>query len=178
VSDHRRPRIPFSDAKRGTCRWCGEATLHEKGPKKGEVNRRRRWHDACVDSYNESDPREARRRVRRRDRGRCAACNLDTYALRRQQKGRGSHRRLRDLGFVPQRSLWELDHIVPLVDGGSHDLDNLQTLCTPCHKAKTVSEASERRERCSRSAEDDVIARADAALRKSEEMLAQLEAQH
>ena len=86
--------------------------------------------------------------------------------------------RLRDLGFVPQRSLWELDHIVPLVDGGSHDLDNLQTLCTPCHKAKTVSEASERRERCSRSAEDDVIARADAALRKSEEMLAQLEAQH
>ena len=51
---------------------------------------------------------------------------------------------LRERGFVPRRSLWELDHIVPLVDGGTHDPSNLQTLCTPCHKKKTAQEARQR----------------------------------
>ena len=46
---------------------------------------------------------------------------------------------LRERGFVPRRSLWELDHIVPLVDGGSHDPSNLQTLCTPCHAKETAA---------------------------------------
>jgi 5-methylcytosine-specific restriction endonuclease McrA len=174
VSDHRRPCIPFSDAERGTCRWCGRSIVHDTGPKRGEINRRRRWHQDCVDTYNQTDPREARRRVRRRDRGRCASCGLDTYSLRRTLKGRGSHRKLRELGFVPRRSLWELDHVVPLIDGGGHELDNLQTLCTPCHKTKTAREASLRRTRDSRSAEDHVLALADEALRKSEDLLAGL----
>ena len=143
----RRPSIPFSDAERGTCRWCGQRILHESGPRKGETNRRRRWHPACVDEYNQSDPREARRRVRKRDRGFCAACGLDTYALRRRLRGRGSHRKLRALGYQPRRSLWELDHIVPLVDGGGHELGNLQTLCVPCHREKTLGEAAQRRAR-------------------------------
>ena len=30
---------------------------------------------------------------------------------------------------------------MPLVDGGSHEPSNLQTLCTPCHKRKTAEEA-------------------------------------
>jgi hypothetical protein len=81
--------------------------------------------------------------VRKRDRGRCAACKLDTYAVRRKIRaiGRGATRELRRLGFKPRKSLWELDHIVPLIDGGSHELDNLQTLCTPCHVKKTAEEA-------------------------------------
>lgn len=32
------------------------------------------------------------------------------------------------------------DHIVPLVDGGSDALDNLQSLCLSCHNAKTQRE--------------------------------------
>jgi len=48
--------------------------------------------------------------------------------------------RLRAQGFVPRRSLWELDHIVPLIDGGGHDLVNLQTLCAPCHRKKSIRE--------------------------------------
>lgn len=51
---------------------------------------------------------------------------------------------LRERGFVPRRSLWEVDHIVPLIDGGSHAIENLQTLCTPCHKQKTAAEATAR----------------------------------
>lgn len=36
------------------------------------------------------------------------------------------------------KHLWEMDHIVPVVEGGgSCGLDNLRTLCVPCHKAAT-----------------------------------------
>ena len=144
MTAHRRPRIAFSEAPRGTCRWCGERILYEAGPKSGDVDRRRRWHPACVEAYEASDPREVRRRLRKRDRGVCARCRLDTYALRRQLRGRGMTRALRERGFKPRQSLWEVDHIVALIDGGGHDLANLQTLCTPCHKEKTAAEARER----------------------------------
>jgi 5-methylcytosine-specific restriction endonuclease McrA len=169
---HRRPEIRYSEAPWGTCRWCGRSIVHEAGEQRGLPNRRRRWHPACVDVYNASDPREARRRIRRRDRGHCAECGLDTYALRRRIRGRGSHRKLRELGFKPRKSLWELDHILPLVDGGSHDLENLQTLCTPCHQRKTSREANERRERRSDHAEQGIERLADDALARSESLLA------
>jgi 5-methylcytosine-specific restriction endonuclease McrA len=144
VTEHRRPQIRFSEAPRATCRWCGTAIVHEDGPKRGEPDRRRRWHQACVDDYNASDPREARRLIRKRDRGRCAECGLDTDALKRELRGRGRSKKLRERGFKARGSLWELDHILPLIDGGSHEPANLQTLCTPCHKRKTALEARER----------------------------------
>ena len=144
MAQHRRPAIPFSDAPRGTCRWCGEAILHAAGPKQGKPNLRRRWHPACVDAFNASDPRELRRRVRRRDRGVCVVCGIDTYAVRRSVTGKGMYAKLRARGFVPRRSLWELDHVVPLIAGGSHDMANLQTLCSPCHRSKSAEESRER----------------------------------
>jgi 5-methylcytosine-specific restriction protein A len=149
MSEHRRPEIPFSEAPRGSCRWCGEDILHEAGDHEGQVNRRRRWHQTCVDEYNESDPREARKRIRRRDRGICAACGVDTKKLKREFKaiGRGRVKAVRSRGFKPRKSLWELDHVVPLIDGGGHSDDNLQTLCTPCHTQKTAQEARERADR-------------------------------
>jgi 5-methylcytosine-specific restriction endonuclease McrA len=144
MPEHRRPEIRFSDAPRGTCRWCGAPIVYECGPRQGAPDTRRRWHPACVDAYNESDPREARRRVRKRDRGVCCACGLDTNRLRREVQGRGRAAKLRALGFLPRRSLWELDHIVPLVNGGGHELENIQTLCVPCHRSKSVRELRER----------------------------------
>jgi 5-methylcytosine-specific restriction endonuclease McrA len=160
MTDHRRPPIPYSDAARGLCRWCGEEILYLKGAHKGQRDRRRRWHPQCVEDYEASDPREARRRIRKRDRGHCADCGLDTYGLRRSLRGKGMTRALRDRGFVPRRSLWELDHIVPLVDGGSHDPSNLQTLCTPCHKKKTAQEARKRAAHRSQPASQAPIAKA------------------
>jgi len=144
---HRRPVIRFSDAPRGTCRWCGEAIVYLEGAKQGKPDRRRRWHPQCVGAYNATDPRELRRRVRRRDRGRCAVCRLDTDELKRRMKGRRMWSKLCEKGFVRRRSLWELDHIVPLIDSGSHDLSNLQTLCVPCHRKKTVRESRQRARR-------------------------------
>ncbi len=38
----------------------------------------------------------------------------------------------------------EVDHIVPLWQGGADDETNFQTLCIPHHKAKTAAEAKER----------------------------------
>jgi 5-methylcytosine-specific restriction protein A len=34
----------------------------------------------------------------------------------------------------------ELDHVVPLAVGGTHDESNLQWLCIPCHRRKTRRE--------------------------------------
>ncbi|MEO9463911.1 HNH endonuclease [Sulfitobacter pontiacus] len=38
----------------------------------------------------------------------------------------------------------EVDHIVPRHKDGSDDPENLQGLCSPCHKAKTRADVSNR----------------------------------
>lgn len=38
----------------------------------------------------------------------------------------------------------ELDHIIPLIDGGTEAPENLQVLCRQCHKTKTRREAAQR----------------------------------
>ncbi|KAM3585176.1 uncharacterized protein V6R79_009542 [Siganus canaliculatus] len=43
---------------------------------------------------------------------------------------------------------WQVDHIQPVYSGGGQcSLDNLQTLCTVCHKARTAQQAKERSQR-------------------------------
>ena len=45
------------------------------------------------------------------------------------------------------RSLWQADHIVPVVEGGgSCRLDNLRILCVWCHKEETRALAKRRAE--------------------------------
>lgn len=39
---------------------------------------------------------------------------------------------------------WEADHIIPLHRGGPNAMENLQTLCVPCHREKSADEARER----------------------------------
>ena len=38
-----------------------------------------------------------------------------------------------------------VDHIKPKAQGGTDDLDNLQTICAPCHLDKTLRENGKRR---------------------------------
>jgi 5-methylcytosine-specific restriction protein A len=48
----------------------------------------------------------------------------------------------RGIYFV--RTLWDADHVVSLEEGGSHQLENIQSLCWACHKTKTAEHAKRR----------------------------------
>jgi hypothetical protein len=117
VANHRKPVIPFPRAPKGTCKWCGRPILT-----RGKRNVRANWHPDCVEIYRLAFPEIGRQMVFERDGGICQACGVKS-------------------------STWELDHRQPLIDGGSHDPGNLQTLCQPCHRAKTSHEATERARR-------------------------------
>ncbi|WP_312517297.1 HNH endonuclease signature motif containing protein [Massilia sp.] len=39
---------------------------------------------------------------------------------------------------------YPVDHIIALADGGTDDDDNKETLCQPCHDAKSAREARQR----------------------------------
>jgi 5-methylcytosine-specific restriction endonuclease McrA len=37
-----------------------------------------------------------------------------------------------------RKSWWEADHIVAVAEGGDSNLDNIRTLCIPCHRSVTA----------------------------------------
>ncbi len=98
-----------------------------------------------------------RKAVFHRDKGRCAVCQKNSkawqreiweeYQLIRALKGYTAKeiqakidRLCRAEGIVEGdlwKSPWEADHIVAVIDGGGMcGLENLQTLCIVCHRAK------------------------------------------
>lgn len=59
----------------------------------------------------------------------------------------GWTRWLQQRGFNSPKtiSLWEADHIIPVIKGGGAcGLENYQTLCVPCHKSETAELAARR----------------------------------
>lgn len=44
----------------------------------------------------------------------------------------------------------EVDHILPVSEGGTDDLANLRAVCAPCHRVKSLAEARRARERVGR----------------------------
>ena len=61
---------------------------------------------------------QTRKRILSRDKGLCQVCKAD---------GR-------------LRPAKQVDHKVPKAEGGTEDDDNLQAICSDCHKAKTAKE--------------------------------------
>lgn len=135
---HRRPVLPPSmkvkNPPKGFCRWCGLCIWHKRND--GTLNERSTWHPECVKVYRiacfSSDQRQA---VWFRDRGVCSVCKTDTTGKGKQWRSP------RQTGH-----LWQADHLLPLYLGNGQDMSlfsigNLVTKCTPCHKAKSVSEA-------------------------------------
>lgn len=130
------------------CTWCGDPV--PKG--------RRSWcgDSSCLAQWEErTNTRYQLDLVRRRDRGRCALCRLDTGRIEslliklHSRQWRTLHHYVRFERIVkvykerlgaawPRRALWEADHIVPVCEGGGLcTIDNLRTLCLPCHKGQT-----------------------------------------
>lgn len=121
--------------QKGQCTWCG------KPVPKGN----RTWCSyECVKEWQlRYDWDCVRSLVRKRDRGVCAQCGFDDEARKRLfwRLTDAEQRYLRRFyvrqGFPLnwQRDWWEAHHVVPRRDGGSNELDNLITLCVPCHRA-------------------------------------------
>jgi len=132
-----RKSLPRGPNGRGLCRWCAL-----------EVPKRRFTFcsDFCVHEWKlRTQPGYLREKVFERDRGICADCGVDTLAAARKLRfSRGAARSLLlthwGLRTRSRRSLWDADHIVPVIEGGGEcDLSNIRTLCLRCHRCVTSS---------------------------------------
>jgi 5-methylcytosine-specific restriction protein A len=133
----RASELERGESGRPLCRWC-----RVENPS----GRRTFCSDACVHEWKlRTDPGYLRERVLARDAGVCAKCGVDTIALRRDMRRldyAARRKLLRDWGLSEnnRKSLWDADHIVPVVEGGGQcDLANMRTLCLKCHRAATAA---------------------------------------
>jgi 5-methylcytosine-specific restriction protein A len=138
-----RESLPKGANGRHLCRWCNLEVP------KGRMTFCSAW---CVEEWRlRSDPRYVREKVLERDRGICAVCRVDCLHAERQLRrlrGSGRLKALLDWGLRPgaRKSLWDADHIVPVVEGGGEcDLANIRTLCLKCHRAATAALRERRR---------------------------------
>jgi 5-methylcytosine-specific restriction protein A len=121
---------------RNLCRWCNLEVP------KGRITFCSEW---CVAEWRlRSDPGFVRQKVFERDQGICAHCGVDCLAALRELKRLRGLARARafahwGLRGKLRKSLWDADHIVPVVEGGGEcDLENLRTLCLRCHRTATA----------------------------------------
>ena len=99
--------------------------------------RRQRWcSNACAELFERLNSPFRGRKTRYREDPHCALCRCDVWVLLMPGEGWLS---ARDRGSIP---LAELDHIVPLAEGGEHEWSNLRLLCVPCHRSETASLAA------------------------------------
>jgi HNH endonuclease len=128
-------RFPVAPQK-GKCRGC-----HGDVPK-GRLT----W---CSKSCNDKfEPRRVLYFVQQRDKGICQICGLDTieaekkwWAAKPNQSGNWweAHQR-----WSREKPVVNYDHIIPFSEGGLTVLENMRTLCEPCHKARTKKWHKER----------------------------------
>ena len=158
------PKLPKENGHY-ICRYC----------KKVITGRSKNWcSQACVlEAEKRTYPSFAASYLFKQQHGVCQSCGLDTkkiemilefyYYLWRDGLKAAQDvlsemcAELRDKGFNIDTSyslfggrlntLWEMDHIIEFAEGGTLEPDNLQTLCSPCHKLKTAKYVREKRKK-------------------------------
>ena len=143
----------------GRCRLCEEPL----------TGKRKSWcSEECSTSYYiVTSSSVLRYHVYNRDHGVCATCNMPCVDLEIQIYGydtmlklptpqsavKRSHHMVmamraemqkRGFSVASNRSFWDADHYEALEEGGSWRLENVQTLCVPCHKKKTAEHTGRR----------------------------------
>lgn len=153
---------------RGVCRGCG----------KPAGNGRRSWCSSeCWEAHwVRASNSIMKEQVRKRDKGICALCSLNCIALLGEYRVFITSHGVRltqfahrdplaaawlDFHHIPYRrrhaaltwgDWWDADHIIPVSEGGGAcGLENIRTLCIPCHKEVTrqmhAKQAKERKAR-------------------------------
>ena len=134
--------------QKGECTWCGESLAKCGGT---------RWHQACCQQFFARCRVDgAARRVMVRDNGVCQVCGRSVTKCERiwkHYRGRQYGRDQYDtelillLGYA--RGHWfEIDHIVPVCEGGGLcKLENLRLVCGVCHRNETSELARRRADR-------------------------------
>jgi 5-methylcytosine-specific restriction endonuclease McrA len=99
----------------------------------------------CAVKRGETHQTEAQRRITQPYREHYASAE---YAANRllelDASGHRCRRCSRKIGQAPHD--WECDHRLPLRDGGTDNLSNLDALCLSCARAKTAQDRTARRE--------------------------------
>jgi 5-methylcytosine-specific restriction enzyme A len=131
-----RKNTPRGSNGRGLCRWCSL-----------EVPPRRYTFcsEFCVHEWKlRSQPGYLREQIFKRDKGICAHCGIDTMREHIRLKRTRGERRVAlmihwGLKVRRRKSLWDADHILPVMEGGGEcDVDNIRTLCLRCHRLVTA----------------------------------------
>jgi 5-methylcytosine-specific restriction protein A len=132
-----RSTLPTGPSGRCLCRWCNLEVP------KGRLTF---CSEFCVEEWRlRSNPAYLRERVQERDKGVCAICRVDCigeWNRLRKLRGAARHKAFTEwnLNGRFRRSLWDADHIIPVVEGGGEcDLSNLRTLCLKCHRGVTAA---------------------------------------
>ena len=95
------------------CRWCSLEV---------PAGRHTFCSEFCVDEWKlRSNPGHLRERVLERDKGICAQCGMDCVTQFRHIKRLRGTARLRahqEWKIGNRKSLWEADHVLPVIEGG------------------------------------------------------------
>jgi 5-methylcytosine-specific restriction protein A len=147
-----RRKIKKGPTGKNCCRQCGRECAN---------NRRTFCGKKCVHEWKlRSSPTYVRSQLRKRDKGVCASCHLNTRELKKAfelldhltwRYGPGPEipevkpildELRRALKAKGRTSFWDADHIKAVVEGGGEcGLDNYQTLCIWCHRQKSAQKA-------------------------------------
>jgi 5-methylcytosine-specific restriction endonuclease McrA len=129
------------------CRWCAKPL---KGGQNTAYCSRNCEHEILI----RCNLKSMRNAIYDRDKGVCRACGVSIDDLRQAFKWYSDlwHNKdhwtnrwptpsefLKAAGFASAGHLWEMNHIVAVVEGGEPiDPQNLETLCLKCHKKHTA----------------------------------------